>query len=68
MSAIAGHTFDGFGVCDCGRRWRDMAHVDDSYAGELGYAHSGPLYPFQITQIKEARAAELARFEEALRT
>ena len=62
--SIAGHVFVN-GQCACGRWWRDIWHVDKTYTGAGGYAHSGVLSETGAEQIQAAKAAQDERFEKA---
>ncbi len=74
MSSIAGHTFNPWtdrctGVVDgavCGKRWLDIAHVDESYIGEKGIAHIGELNRREVDEIAAERDRRRAVFEAAI--
>lgn len=64
-SLVAGHLFGSDDRCSCGRKWTDIMHVDDAYAGEDGYAHTGALNANEIGQIRVERERRFRIYEEA---
>ena len=65
MTIIAGHEFVD-GRCRCGRKWVDIRHVDATYVGEAGYAHTGNLNVMEVQQIAVEVQRERDVFERAI--
>ena len=58
MATIAGHTFvvlPHARVCECGRRWVDIAGVSKSDIGKTDIAHNGALTEAEYEQIVAER-------------
>lgn len=64
---IAGHNFID-DRCDCGRKWIDIMHADETYFHADGYAHSGLLNMEEITQITQERLRREAIYSEATKS
>jgi hypothetical protein len=65
MSAIAGHEFNSWDVCSCGKRWTDIMHVDRSCISKEGFAHSGELRDYEYDQIEAERDRREKLYAEA---
>lgn len=72
--SVAGHEFDEFGRCllkqtntdlPCPIKWRDIAHVDATFANMPGYAHYMRLNASECQQIMDMAAKERERCEKA---
>ena len=67
MTVIAGHTMVNDRCTECGREWVDIMHVDMSYMGQPGYAHSGDINTTEIGQIMAEKKKRDDWFEQVLR-
>jgi hypothetical protein len=52
---IAGHEFEADGKCSCRVRFADIATVDRSDIGKLGYCHTGNLTENEYNEIVRER-------------
>ena len=66
MSVIAGHLFDVWGRCSCGRAWVDIRATVREEVGNAGIAHTGSLTENEYDQIVARRGIEDERIGAAM--
>ena len=62
---IAGHEFNSWDVCSCGKRWTDIMHADHDCIGKIGFAHSADLRDYELDQIEVERERRQKLYTEA---